>query len=93
MVDSAGGIGGAGGNTPTRKVSNVNHAAATQRGADGVELSSDVMRLKGMDGIRIDRVMEVRKAIAAGTYLTDAKLDQALDGAIDEALGETAPSR
>jgi len=61
--------------------------------ADTVELSSDVMRLRGIDGIRLEKVMKIRRAVLSGTYLTPDKLDTALDRAIDEALGISPPQR
>ena len=85
MVDHVGKIGGAGA-VPPKKLKGVLDAGETQR-ADSVEISRDVMRLQGMTGIRLDKVMEVRRAIANGTYLTAEKIDKALNGAIDEALG------
>ena len=86
MVDHVNKVGGAGGVVPQKKLRGAFGADGAAR-ADSVEISSDVMRLQGMKGIRLDKVMEVRRAIASGTYLTAEKVDKALNGAIDEALG------
>jgi hypothetical protein len=53
---------------------------------DTVRLSSDVMRLRGVEGIRFEKVMAIRGQLAAGTYMTPEKLDVALDRAIDHML-------
>ncbi len=78
---------GPGGTAQSRKLNRNYKFDEAQRGADAVEISSDVMKLKGVQGVRMDKVMEVRKAIAEGTYLTPEKLDKALDKAIDDAVG------
>ena len=57
---------------------------AVPRAEDTVEISSDVMKLRGVDGVRMDKVMEVRKSIANGTYLTSEKLDIAFNRVFDE---------
>lgn len=87
MVDNIGGIGGMG-PAQARKLKFQTPTSPASQSTDGVELSSDVMRLRGMDGIRLDKVMEVRRAVQAGTYLTPEKLDKALNLAIDDALGQ-----
>jgi anti-sigma28 factor (negative regulator of flagellin synthesis) len=62
--------------------------AQTARATDSVELSSDVMRVRGVEGdIRLDKVMDIRRKIAEGGYFTPEKIDRALDRALDEALG------
>lgn len=93
MVDNIAGIGGVGDASPLGKAKNANRILVRPRATDAVELSSDVMRLKGIDRVRLDKVMDIKKAVAAGTYLTADKLDRALDGAIDVALGGEAPAR
>ncbi|MCC8116119.1 MAG: flagellar biosynthesis anti-sigma factor FlgM [Planctomycetes bacterium] len=55
--------------------------------ADTVEITSDVMRLRGVEGVRLDRVMAVKSEIAAGNYFTAEKLDIALDRALDQLFG------
>ncbi len=86
MVDNVPHVGPTGGSVPARQLKNAYQTPQTTRGDDAVQLSSDVMQLRGVEGIRLDKVLEVKRAIAEGTYLTAQKLDQALDKAIDEAL-------
>lgn len=57
------------------------------RGNDAVEMSADMQRLQQMEGIRLDKVMEVRRALEAGTYVTEEKLDAALERAMDDVRG------
>ncbi|MCX7934665.1 MAG: flagellar biosynthesis anti-sigma factor FlgM [Planctomycetota bacterium] len=83
--------GGAGGALP-KKVRSSSRAEGGMP-ADAVELSSEVMRLRGIEGIRLEKVMKIRRAVLSGTYLTSEKLDIALDRAIDDALGLTPPKR
>ena len=87
MVDNVAGVGPVGGGAPARGTRFTSVRPAVERGRDSVELSSDVMHVKGIEGIRPDKVMEVRRAIQSGTYLTEEKLDIALDRAIEDALG------
>ncbi len=86
MVDQVPNI-GAGAGAQARKLKHVYKMPQTTRGEDAVEISSEVMQLKGIEGVRMDKVMEVRRAIANNTYLTPEKLDKALDRAIDDAVG------
>ncbi len=86
MVDHVPHVGGAGAGASARKLSKVYTQSEAIRSADAVSLSPEVLRLKGIEGIRLDKVMEIRRAIADGSYLTPAKLDQALDKAIDDAF-------
>ena len=90
MVDNVNHVGGAGGQVPARKLKQTYQKPHAERGADAVEFSSDVMRVRGAENIRLDKVMRIRKEIAAGTYLTPEKLDKALDSALDDALGTQA---
>lgn len=91
MVDNINGInsaGGAGHAKRLRKTYQQPEKAAA--GADSVQMSSEVKNLQelsGVDGIRLDKVMAVKKALADGSYITFEKLDKALDGAIDDAYG------
>jgi len=78
---------GPGGQAQAGKLKRAYQMPEAKRGEDAVELSSDVMKLKGVEGIRLDKVMEVKRAIANGTYLTPEKLDKALDRAIGDATG------
>lgn len=64
---------------------------ATPVPADSVQLS-DVMRLRGVDGIRFEKVMAIRGAMEAGTYMTPEKMDVALDRALDAALASVFPN-
>lgn len=86
MVDRIHGFGGLGPADMARKLKHAYQMGPVPRGADSVQLSAEVMRLRGVEGVRLDKVMDVRGALAAGTYVTDAKLDVALDRALDEAL-------
>ena len=57
------------------------------REGDRVELSETAQllaKLAALPDVRQDLVDRVKAEIAAGTYDTDAKLDQALDNLIDE---------
>ncbi len=85
MVDNVSGIGGMGEAQQSQQARKAYELPEVPRGADEVALSSDVMQLRGMPGIRFEKVMQVRKALAEGTYLTPEKLDKALDRAIDDA--------
>ncbi len=91
MVEQVGGVGEMGGNVPPKKLRNAYKIDAAPRGTDSVELSSDVMKVKGVNNVRLDRVMEIRRQIADGTYVTDEKLNRALNRAIDQVgRGESA---
>jgi anti-sigma28 factor (negative regulator of flagellin synthesis) len=85
MVDNVSNVNGLSGGA-SRQIKKTYQFNDTAPNADAVELSSDVMRLKGVEGIRLDKVMEVKRAIANGTFMTAEKLDKSLDRAIDEAL-------
>lgn len=85
MMDNVHNIGGIGGNISSNKLKKAYQMPESKPGADAVNLSSEVMNLKGVDGIRMDKVMEVKRAIADGTYLTAEKLGKALDKAIEDA--------
>jgi anti-sigma28 factor (negative regulator of flagellin synthesis) len=85
MVDNVSGIGGMGDAQASQQARKAYELPEVPRGQDEVALSSDVMKLRGMPGINFEKVMEVRKALAEGTYLTPEKLDKALDRAIDDA--------
>lgn len=85
MVDKIGQVGATGG-APAQKPKQARAKDAAGAAEDAVHLSPDIIRLRGVDGIRLDKVLEVRKAIQEGTYLTPERLDRALDGAIDDAF-------
>lgn len=83
MVDNINGVFGTGGAQPARRMKPAYRFSETPAPADSVEISSDIMRLRGIEGeIRLDKVMAVKSQIEAGTYFTADKLDKALDAAI-----------
>lgn len=87
MVDNVPQV-GMGGAAHPRKVRHNVELPKPERGADAVQISADAAKLREAQGVRMDKVMEVKRAIADGTYLTPEKLDRALDKAIDDAIGE-----
>ncbi len=88
MTDSISGIGGAAGNAPAHKVRQAYSFVSQQTQAnDSVELSNDVMTVRGVDKLRTDRIMEIRQQLKDGTYVTSQNLDKALDRALDDILG------
>lgn len=85
MVDSIGAVGAMGGMQAPRRMKAAYRMSEGPAPTDTVEIGSDVMRLKGIEGgIRLDRVMAVKSEIAAGNYFTAEKFDVALDRAIDQ---------
>jgi anti-sigma28 factor (negative regulator of flagellin synthesis) len=71
----------------TPKPGLVPSAQATARPADQVELSTTARsldRLTNDPDVRADLVERVRGEIAAGGYVTDAKLDEAIKALLDE---------
>lgn len=93
MVDNVNSINGMGGVQQPRRSKTVYRMSDVQPAADSVEFSSDVMRLRGVEGVRMDKVMAIRSEIEAGTYFTLDKLDQALDRAIDDVIGRLFPGK
>lgn len=93
MVDNVNGINGMGGVQPPRRTKTTYRMSDVQAASDSVEFSSDVMRLQGVEGVRMDRVLAVRSQIAAGNYFNADKLDQALDRAIDDVFGKLFPAK
>ncbi|MCL1999851.1 MAG: flagellar biosynthesis anti-sigma factor FlgM [Planctomycetes bacterium] len=85
MVDNINGMTGMGGMQSARREKTAYRMSGMEAPAstDSVELTSDVMRLKGVEGIRMDRVMKVKSQIAAGNYFTEEKLSFSLDRALD----------
>ncbi|MHC4871851.1 MAG: flagellar biosynthesis anti-sigma factor FlgM [Planctomycetota bacterium] len=88
MVDNINNVNSLGGANPSRRL----HKAYTNpqkpaEKSDSVQMSSEIKDLSQMEGIRLEKVMAVKKALAEGTYITDEKLDIALDKGIDEAYG------
>lgn len=88
MVDNVNGVNGMGGLQPTRRMKAAYRMSEMPSPADTVEIASDVMRLRGIEGVRLDKVMAVKSQIATGTYFTPDKLDVALDRALDDAIGQ-----
>ncbi len=88
MVDNLQGVNGMGGMQPSRRSKTTYRMSDAPVPADSVEISSDVMRLRGIEGVRMDRVMAVKSQIAAGEYFSAGKLDKALDRALDDALSQ-----
>lgn len=87
MVDNINGINGMGANAPVHKVRQAYQSyAQPARLEDTVELSNDVMTVRGVDKPRLDRIMEIRQQVKDGTYLTPEKLDKALDKALNDML-------
>lgn len=87
MVDQVNGINGMGGVQPAKRLKAAYRMSEPSVPADSVEISSDVMRLKGIEGVRMEKVMAIRSQIEAGTYFTPDKLDKALDAALDQLFG------
>ena len=89
MVDNVNGLGGMGGvQQPRRTKTTYRISEANMQPVDSVEFKSDVMRITGLEGIRLDKVMAIRSEIAEGDYFTTDKLEIALDKALDDALGQ-----
>jgi hypothetical protein len=84
MVDHVGGVDPLAGSGKNRKLKPIFQNGQAPRGPDGVDLSSDLARLKQIKGIRLEKVLEARKALHDGTMVTDQKLDVALDRALDD---------
>ncbi len=93
MVDNVNGLNGMGGMQPTRRIKAAYRMSEAPAPSDTVEFTSDVMRLKGVEGVRMERVLAIKSQIAAGNYFTEEKfsaaLDRALDDALEQALGAT----
>ncbi len=87
MVENINGLTGLGGVQPARRMKAAYRMSEVPSPADTVEITSDVMRLRGVEGVRLDRVMAVKSEIAAGNYFTAEKLDIALDRALDQLFG------
>lgn len=87
MVDHVNATNGMGGVQPARRQKTTYRLNEAPAAADSVEISSEVMRLNGVEGIRMDRVMAIKSQIRAGGYFTPDKLDKALDRALDGLFG------
>jgi hypothetical protein len=94
MVDQVGGVNPLGNGGQGRRVRRAYLGETGKaRAGDQVKMSGDLERLKKIPGIRLEKVLEVRKALAEGSYISDEKLDLALERAIDEAFGGGEESR
>lgn len=88
MVENINGVNGMGGMQPARRLKAAYRMSETAIPADSVEFTSDVMRLRGIEGVRMERVMAIKSQIAKGNYFSGDKLDAALDRAMDDALSQ-----
>ena len=84
MVDQVNAVNGMDGARPTRRLMSTYKISGHLAPADSVEISPDVMRLKGIEGVRMEKVMAIRSLIEDGIYFTPDKLDKALDAALDQ---------
>lgn len=87
MVDHVHGVNSMGGMHPAKKIKNAYRMSEPAKATDSVEISSEVMRLKGIEGVRMDKVMAIRSQVNDGTYFTPEKLDKALDAALNQLMG------
>ncbi len=87
MVEQINSLNGAGGVQPLRRMKAAYKMSEAPAQGDAVEFSSDVMRLRGVEGVRWERVMAVKSQIAGGNYFTAEKFDKAIDRALDELFG------
>ena len=88
MDNNLSAINGMMGNTPARKVRQTYKFQQSNmpRSTDSVKLSNDVMTVRGAEQLRLDKIMEIRQQIADGTYVTEEKLNSALDNALDQVI-------
>ncbi len=88
MVDNINNINSLGGaNAPRRMHKAYGKQPKQVEKTDSLQVSSDVKRLSQIEGIRLERVMAVKKAMADGSYVTNDKLERAVDKAIDDNFG------
>ena len=87
------GINGVGANTPVQKVSVPQQPVSKAIRADApkqlpltdkVQIAQFNQLMKAGGDVRADKVAAIRAQLAAGTYETEAKLDQAIDRLIDD---------
>ena len=88
-------INNVGGNSPiNRVVSNPIHksvaadAPKAMAASDKLQLSglSSMLKLAKEGDVRVDKVSQIKEAIASGQYEDDAKLDVAVDRLLDDLL-------
>ena len=88
-------INGLGGNNPINRVTSNPIRKSIPTDAPSKPAATDRLELSGLSGllktaqkndIRVDKVAEMKAAIAAGTYETDEKLDAATDKLLDDLL-------
>ena len=73
----------AAGTTKTKTVYRFAEKAELEK-LDSVELSKEVMSLRGVDGdVRMDKVMQIRRELAEGRLFSTESFDRALDRALD----------
>ncbi|MDR3210393.1 MAG: flagellar biosynthesis anti-sigma factor FlgM [Planctomycetota bacterium] len=87
MVENLSGLNHVNGAQQIRRYKQPYRLNETAEATDSVEFSSDVVRLRGVEGLRLEKVMDIRSQIQAGTYFTPEKLDKALDSALDQFFG------
>ncbi|MFH0911669.1 MAG: flagellar biosynthesis anti-sigma factor FlgM [Planctomycetota bacterium] len=94
MVEHVQGVGPLGGGEPAQGPRRAHPPHAPEpREPDAVEVSQELQALREAKDVRLEKVLDVRKALREGTYLTPEKLDLALDRAIDEAFGVQPPDK
>lgn len=96
MVEHVSGISSAGSMQAVRRANKLPYVMDQQPvQADSVAINNDVMKLRGVEGIRFDRVLAVQQQIAAegDAYWSAEKLDAALDRALDDAIGQLFSGR
>ncbi len=89
-------INGLGGNNPVYKVTNnpiqrtipTDAPQSTPRASDRLELSglSGLLQTAKQNDVRLDKVAELKAAIADGSYENDQKMDIAIDKLLDDLM-------
>ena len=69
---------------PARSANSVGTRAAPEDRVEISELASFLSRLAELPDVRAKRIVQVRNAIAGGTYETPEKLDVAVDRLLDQ---------
>ncbi|MDR0362322.1 MAG: flagellar biosynthesis anti-sigma factor FlgM [Planctomycetota bacterium] len=89
MVDHINGMNGMGEMRPVRRSRTSYRVNERQIPSDSAEIASDVVRLRGVEGVRMEKVMAIKTQIKAGAYFTEDKFSTALDKALDSLFGES----